>query len=96
MTNCLIVALRLWLAGARYDWIAYRRSKFWGGIIPHAAHITEHGEEIIVTQYGPPVMPGDAGPDSQLCFDGYYSVKRYRLVSEGRAKSLTDARKAIE
>lgn len=86
LSNCLLVAWRLWRQGGRHDWLAFRRSRFWRGFIPHAMHIREDGPELVMTEYVPPSEPGDKGADSQLLFDGYYRIRRYALVEESRVK----------
>lgn len=93
LTNCLIVALSIWLKSGARHWIAVRRSVSFAGMVPHFSHVRERGRELVMVDY----IPRKRKPriisrgDSLLLFDGLYRVRRYRLESVGTGDTLRDA-----
>lgn len=83
--NCLIVALRLWLASRGRSIFGVRRSEGLGGLVPHALVIRERGAWLTVVDYVPRKRKASffGRGDFVLLFNGKYRVRRYRLVGKG-------------
>lgn len=92
--NCILVALWLWLARTG-DFIAVRRSRWFYGLIPHAANVRFNGRYGWCMEYIPRrEHQGEPKPDddSVVMFKGHYRVRIYRLVADQRAETFNAAR----
>ena len=70
-----------------------RRSVSLGGLIPHLAHIEQHGMDWVLTEYVPRRRKamGVAQPDTALLFRGRYRRRVLREIASSEADTLQDA-----
>lgn len=95
ISNCLVVALNLWIASRGRGGIGCVRSTGMWGLIPHFLHWRERkrGGEMLLIDAIPPRRkdaPWQRG-DTFVMFPVTYRVRRYRLVATGTADTLKDA-----
>jgi len=96
--NCLLVAVWLWIRGRAHGWLCVRRSVSLAGLIPHLAHIEQHGLDWVLTEYIPTRRKGCGAqqPDTALLFRGRYRRRVLREVASSEADTLQDAINQID
>ena len=96
LLNCILVAAWLWIKRPR-DFFAVRRSRWFSGLIPHAANIRANGRFAWVMEYIPRrERQGEQKPDddSVALFNGRYRVRIFRRVADQRADTFKAALEA--
>ncbi|MDD4242686.1 MAG: hypothetical protein PHG08_00095 [Bacilli bacterium] len=84
-TNCLIVAINIWLKSRGRFLIGFRRSVTLNGLIPHFMVVKEIGNDCFVIDYVPKTpkrFTFDFNGDFPLLFNGEYRLRRYKLIEE--------------
>lgn len=91
-TNCLFVALALWISTRGRGWIGLRRSQGLKGKVPHFGHLREKcgGQYVVVIDAIPPRRKDRffQGGDSFILFRPTYRATKYRRVAVGTGDDI--------
>lgn len=86
MSNCILVALRLWLAVRARAYLWIRRSLHFKGLVPHLGVAFPVRRGLVVVEYIPPKSRLWTRDNFLLAFKGVFRVWRYELVEVRRFK----------